>query len=53
MKDIDKLKKDSLFALEISPNTKTSIVNSDLNQLTTRLRRIGAKEEIVILVLAK
>ncbi len=53
MKDIDKLKKGSLMTLEISPNTKTSIVNSDLNQLVTNLRRISSKKEVVVLVIEK
>jgi anionic cell wall polymer biosynthesis LytR-Cps2A-Psr (LCP) family protein len=53
MKDIDKLKKGSLLTLEISPNTKTSIVNSDLNQLVTNLKRISSKKDVVVLVLPK
>ena len=53
MKDIDKLKKGSLLNIEISPNTKTSIVNSDLNQFVTNLKRVGAKKEVVILVIEK
>ncbi len=53
MKDIDKLKKSSLMTLEISPNTKTSIVNSDLNQLVTNLKRISSKKDVVVLVIPK
>jgi anionic cell wall polymer biosynthesis LytR-Cps2A-Psr (LCP) family protein len=53
MKDIDKLKKGSLLTLEISPNTKTSIVNSDLNQLVTNLKRVGAKKDVIVLVFTK
>lgn len=53
MKDIDKLKKSSLLTLEISPNTKTSIINSDLNQFVTNLKKVGAKREVIILVLPK
>jgi hypothetical protein len=51
MKDMDKLKKGSLLTLEISPNTKTAIVNSDLNQLVTNLKRISSKKDVIILVL--
>jgi hypothetical protein len=53
MKDINKLKKDSLFTLEISPNTKTSIVNSDLNQLVTNLKRSSSKKDVIVLVIEK
>jgi len=53
MKDIDKLKKGSLLTLEISPNTKTSIVNSDLNQLVINLKRISSKKKVVVLVIEK
>jgi glutamate synthase domain-containing protein 2 len=53
MKDMEKLKKGSLLTLEISPNTKTSIVNSDLNQLVTNLKRISSKKDVIILVLPK
>jgi glutamate synthase domain-containing protein 2 len=51
MKEIDKLKKNSLLKIEISPNTKTSIVNSNLNQLVTDLKRISSKKDVIVLVL--
>ena len=50
MKDIEKLKKSSLFSLELSPNTKTSIVNSDLNQLVINLKKVGAKKDVIVFV---
>lgn len=53
MKDIDKLKKGSLFTLEVSPNTKTSIVNSNLNQFVTNLKKISSKKDVIILVIEK
>ena len=53
MKDIDKIKKGSLLTLEISPNTKTAIVNSDLNQLVANLKRVGAKKDVIVLVIEK
>lgn len=53
MKDIEQLKKKSLLNLEMSRNTKTSIVNSDLNQFVINLKRISAKKDVIILVLPK
>ena len=53
MKDMEKLKKSSLFTIEISPNTKTSIINSDLNQLVTNVKRISSKKDVIILVVQK
>jgi len=53
MKDMEKLKKGSLLTLEISPNTKTAIVNSDLNQFVANLKRVGAKKDVIILVVPK
>ena len=53
MKDMEKLKKGSLLTLEISPNTKTSIVNSDLNQFVTNLKKVGAKKDVIVLVVPK
>jgi hypothetical protein len=53
MTDMEKLKKGSLLTLEISPNTKTSIVNSDLNQFVINLKRIGTKKDVIIVVLPK
>lgn len=51
MKDIEQLKKKSLLSLEVSPNTKTSIVNFDLNQFVMNLKRVGAKKDVIVLVI--
>ncbi len=53
MKDIEKLKKRSLFTLQLSPNTKTSIINADLNQLVTNLKRMSSKKGVIVLVVPK
>lgn len=53
MKDIEKFKKSSLITLEISPNTKISIVNSNLNQLVTNIKRVSSKKDVIVLVIEK
>ena len=51
-KEIELVKKQSLHHVTLSPNTKTSIVSSDLMKLTTNIKKqIASKREVAVVVL--
>lgn len=49
--NLDQLKKKSLLILELSPDTKTQVVSSNLNKFQSDLKRIASRKEIIVLVL--
>jgi anionic cell wall polymer biosynthesis LytR-Cps2A-Psr (LCP) family protein len=52
-KELEKLMNSSLLNLEISPNTKTSVVISDLNHLVTNIKKICSKKDVIVLVMPR
>lgn len=49
--NLDQLKKKALLTLELSPDTKSQIINSKINKIQTELKRISSKKEVIVLVL--
>ena len=51
--DLDKLKKDAIHHLDVSKDTKESVVNSDLQKLTTTIKTLSKRKDLVVFVLEK
>jgi len=52
-KDIERLKKDALMVLELSPDTKTQITNTEIAMFVQKTKKLIAKKDILIFVLEK
>ena len=50
-KDIERLKKDALMVLELSPETKTQITANEIFKFGQRLKSLSAKKDVVVIVL--
>jgi anionic cell wall polymer biosynthesis LytR-Cps2A-Psr (LCP) family protein len=51
-KELDSLRKLALHHSELSPNTKTNIISSDLTKLTSNIKKqLFSKRDIEVLVL--
>jgi len=48
--DLDKLKKDAIHHLDVSKDTKESVVNSDLQNLTTAIKTLSKRKDLVVMV---
>jgi hypothetical protein len=51
--DLEKLKKDATHHLDVSKDTKESVVNSDLQKMTTTIKTLSKRKDLVVLVFEK
>lgn len=51
IQSINQIKRNALLTLELSPDTKNQVINSNLNKFQSDLKRIAARKEVIILVL--
>jgi hypothetical protein len=51
--NLETLKKEALQTLELSPRTKESVVNSDLQKLTTTIKTLSKRKDLVVMVFEK
>jgi len=51
--NLETLKKEALQTLELSPRTKESVVNSDLQKMTTTIKTLAKRKDLVVMVFEK
>jgi hypothetical protein len=48
--DLEKLKKDAIQSVELSSRDKESVVNADLQKMTTTIKTLAKKKDLVVMV---
>jgi hypothetical protein len=51
--NLETLKKEALQTLELSPRTKESAVNADLQKLTSTIKTLSKRKDLVVMVFEK
>ena len=51
--NLETLKKEALETLELSPRTKESVVNPDLQKMTTAIKTLSKRKDLVVMVFEK
>ena len=51
--DLERLKTHAIQILEMSPRTKDSAMNADLQKMTTTIKSLAKKKDLVVLVFEK
>ena len=51
--DLEKLKKDALQSLDLSSRDKDAVVNADLHKMTTTIKSLAKKKDLVVMVFEK
>ena len=51
IQNINQIKRNALLTLELSRDTKTQVISSNLNKFQTDLKRIAARKDVIVLVL--
>ena len=51
--NLETLKKEALQTLELSPRTKESVVNADLQKMTTAIKTLSKRKDLVVMVFEK
>lgn len=50
---IESLRKESVIDLELSPRTKDSVVAADLQKMTSTIKNLSKRKDLVVMVFEK
>ena len=48
--DLEKLKKEAIQSVDLSQRDKESVVNADLQKMTTTIKSLAKKKDLVVMV---
>jgi len=51
--DLEKLKKDATHHLDISKDTKESVTHSDLQKMTSTIKTLSRRKDLVVMVFVR